>query len=406
MNIPVSIRDFGAVPDGITDCTEPFRRAVEAGYGKAVVFPAGVYVSGPICLAGDTEYVLEAGCILRASERARFVPIGYHHNEMADTTSFLWAIGAQNITIRGEGTIDFGASQYYNRAASMCGGEMYQKNSARLNQPMFFDHCRNVRVSGLRLINSPCWTLTFSESENITAEHLTIKNDPLIPNSDGIHFSACRSGVVRGCTISGGDDCIALTCITKKDGCNRDITVNDCILSSNSAGIRIGHNAEQIRMSDIRIVDANRGIGIFTANGTVIRDVELSDITMQTRPRGLCWWGNGDGIVIAAAQDNSRIEDVEVSRVSGNAGNGVIVYGNGHNVENVRLRDICLSLSGEGNAYLDLRPYDARKLSESHTAYIVSGTRNTWLENVYIGHSGGYIECTDNENLSGEIRER
>ncbi|MBE6659287.1 MAG: hypothetical protein E7604_12715 [Ruminococcaceae bacterium] len=402
MTKSVNILDFGAIPNDNSDSTEAIRRAVSAGAGGTVIFPEGVFLCGSIQLYGDTEYVFDKGCVLRAAEISAFTPIGFRHNEMGDTTSMLWAIGENNISLRGEGIIDLGAWRYYHTGVPVS-GEMYQKNTTRLNQPIFFESCRNIRIEGLRFEHSPCWTLTFSRSSIIVAENLTIVNDTMIPNSDGIHFSACQKGIVRGCTISGGDDCIALTCITDFNGCNRDITVYDCELSSNSAAVRIGHNAERIRMERLHIRDTNRGIGIFTRDGTIIRDIAISDIELHTKPRGLCWWGNGDGIVISAVQEKSRIDNVQISCVRGTVGNGIIVYGNAQNVKNVKLSDISLTCIGEGNSFLDLRPYLSGQLPEKNIAYIIHGTKNTVFEEVKVNHVDAHAEYSNNANLTGEI---
>lgn len=95
------------------------------------------------------------------------------------------------------------------------------KNSERVNQPFFFESCMNIKVEGIKIINSPCWTITFSRSKNISVHSINIKNDLCVQNDDGIHFSSCENATVSNCDISCADDCIALTCITNFEGINK-----------------------------------------------------------------------------------------------------------------------------------------------------------------------------------------
>lgn len=386
------ITDFGADGSGRTLSTDAITDAIKFGEGGTVIFPSGVFVSGSLELRDDTIYRFEKGCVLRAAELSHFAPIGYKHNEMNDVTSFLWATQKKNIMICGEGVIDFGASQYYNRSAATLGGQMYEKIVERMNQPIFFDHCENISVTGVKLTNSPCWTLTFSETDGVKVENIVIENDRLIPNSDGIHLSASRNVRIRDCRISGGDDSVALTCITNKSGVNRNIMIENCELSSNSAAVRIGHNAENVKLEHIKIHDSNRGIGIFTANNTKINNIEINDVKLETRPAAQCWWGNGDSIVIAATQSESRIGNITISDVSGSAGNGPITFGNGQNIDNISINNMDLSLDGTGNHMLDLRPYHCEPLENSFIPYIIKDSKNVFFKNVRIKYPGGYSD--------------
>lgn len=395
----IKITDFGADETGKTLSTEAIKKAIVSGKGGTVIFPKGKFISGSLELTDDTIYMFEKGCILCAASLSNFYKIGYNHNEMKEVTSFLWAIGKKNITLCGEGTIEFGAHEYYNSTSEVICGQMYKKNETRLNQPIFFDHCSNIRVENLTFTDSPCWTLTFSETDGISVSDITIQNNRMIPNSDGIHLSASRNALIRRCRICGGDDSIALTCITNKSGVNRNISISDCELSSNSAAIRIGHNVDNVNIERIKILNSNRGIGIFTADKTKISNVTIKDVELNTRPLNKCWWGNGDSIVIAAPQSESQIRNIAVSNIYGTAGNGLIIFGNALNINNVILSDINLNLRCDGNNLLDLRPYHSKELHEKFISHIIRDSQNVSLENVNIRHSGGYSEVESNSEL-------
>ena len=63
----VNLKDFGAVGDGSTLCTEAFSKAIEAlsqkGGGKLIV-PQGVWFTGPITLKSNINLHIEKGGII------------------------------------------------------------------------------------------------------------------------------------------------------------------------------------------------------------------------------------------------------------------------------------------------------------------------------------------------------
>ncbi len=63
----ISVKDFGAVGDGVTDDTESFRRALEAGKGKLILIPAGRYA------LHDLFRIEASGTVLRGAGPDRTV---------------------------------------------------------------------------------------------------------------------------------------------------------------------------------------------------------------------------------------------------------------------------------------------------------------------------------------------
>src|SRR6187549_2601060 len=65
-NNSVSIRDFGAVSDGITLNTKAFADAIEAVVKKGggqVIIPRGIWLTGPIVLKSNINLHTEAGAL-------------------------------------------------------------------------------------------------------------------------------------------------------------------------------------------------------------------------------------------------------------------------------------------------------------------------------------------------------
>ena len=79
----------------------------------------------------------------------------------------------------------------------------------------------DVQLSGVRLINSPFWTVNPAFCDNVTIHGVTINNpssNPKGPNTDGINPSSCRNVRISDCFISVGDDCITIKSGRDADG--------------------------------------------------------------------------------------------------------------------------------------------------------------------------------------------
>ena len=108
-----AITNYGAKGDGVTDCTEAFRKAIDAcsqaGGGKVVV-PAGNYLTGAIHLKSNVDLDLVKDATVRFSTDPRsYLPVvftRYEGTEVMNYSPFIYALGQENIAITGEGTLD------------------------------------------------------------------------------------------------------------------------------------------------------------------------------------------------------------------------------------------------------------------------------------------------------------
>ena len=114
----VNIKDFNAIGDGKTLCTDAFAEAIEAlsvqGGGKLLV-PSGVWLTGPIELKSNINLHLEVGAVIQFSGDDALYPIVKASFEGLDTfrcKSPLSAVNATNIAVTGKGVID-GNGQYW-----------------------------------------------------------------------------------------------------------------------------------------------------------------------------------------------------------------------------------------------------------------------------------------------------
>jgi len=208
---------------------------------------------------------------------------------------------------------------------------------------------------------------------------LRIRNNPLVPNNDGIHCTSCRNVFIRGCDIAAGDDCIAVTGINDHaaiipgfigyDMSTENIVVSDCVLSSRSSGIRVGYGHNDVRhcsFSNCIIRASSRGVGVFARNPGSVEDIVFSDMQIETKRYRGAWWGNAECVQVSAVRIR---EDEPVGRVRGirfrgiraRGENGILVCG----LEDGRVEDIvfdevdlaiCHSEDADEAGVVDTRP--------------------------------------------------
>lgn len=412
------ITDFGSKAGDQHMNTEAIQNAIDTcseNGGGTIVVPSGIYMSGSIKLKSNITFLLEQGAILRASGNILDYPdTGFHHNEFGVARSFIYAIGNNNIRVTGEGKIDL-SSHAFMDFSKVCLFEVderelneIQRNEAvvtalaRPNQPIFFHDCNNLRFDGITIINSPCWTITFSNCNKINVHHLSIDNHLQVPNCDGIHFSACSDAVVTDCFFSCGDDCIAITGITQWKGISERIVIANCTMRSRSAAVRIGHLASKVRniiLNNLIIHGTNRGLAFFAGDGGSIENIIASNIHMDTAIYAGAWWGKGEPLVICTANSTGTIKNVSVTNVIANSENGVFIVGKKGSIQGVTLRDWKITIKYGKNRPLlgkmiDLQPSITKEAQEGSIPWLyIEEVSDILLNNIQFGRD------TDDNNI-------
>ncbi|HVU35102.1 MAG TPA: glycosyl hydrolase family 28 protein [Opitutaceae bacterium] len=399
MGLTVSIADHGAVSDGKTMNTAAIQSAVDAcaaAGGGTVLVPAGVWLSGGIELKSNITLELENGAVLRGSPHlADYPPNGFKHPELGETRCLVWAIGRHNVAIRGEGTIELADTPFFDWKklrtgldpaddAKLTGWQKAQCVVTALDrptQPIFFHECRHVRLDGITVTHSPCWTLVFSCCNDVWLHAVRVDNNLQIPNDDAVHFTGSSNIVVSDCILRAGDDCIAVSAITNPDSPCENILVTNCELTSRSAAIRFGYRAAKVRrvtVSNLVIHDSQRGILLQAGDGGWVEDVAMSNIVMDTHMFAGAWWGKGEPLVITTGDSTSaRIRDVTISHVRASAENSIVIIGRHQNISDITLDDWSVRYGYSPNSplygrYFDVAPAAPRPspLNEGHMPWI------------------------------------
>ena len=330
-----NILDFGAKGDGKTMNTVAINKAVEAcnkSGGGTVMIPPGKFITGTVVLLSNVNFHLEPGATLMGSRdtsdylkmESTLFEEGYNRFGMIS------AVDARNISITGSGEINGNGTSFMNGLDKPhMGGNDYDRKFIRQGEefmkpgtifedgPVSFqfrpglmitiERSENVRISDVVLKDSPEWTIRIGDCDGAEVRGISILNNKVIPNNDGIHVTTSRNVRISDCNIFAGDDAIIVTGfgnsplpedlisnkrkpldIGNKSGVAENVTVTNCILSSRSACIRVGYGSHPIRnlvFSNLVMYDSNRGIGIFARDNSRIENVLFSNIIIKTAPK-------------------------------------------------------------------------------------------------------------------------
>ena len=257
-----NVRDYGAVGDGQQKETAAFAKAVEACFragGGTVYLPPGRYLTGTIALKSNVTLELEAGAVILGSGDSADYP---QHDSVwspgrKEMSSLIFAENADDITIRGRGTIDGQGQIWWRRMgwpdrlkiprdqrtpaelaemAKMSGGRPGLINLIR---------CKNVVLEQVHLVNSGAWTVHPLMCEFVRVDGVTIENPVPSPNTDGINPQSCRNVQISNSRIDVGDDCVTLKSGIDEVGRrmgkpDENITITNCVMLRGHGGVTIG----------------------------------------------------------------------------------------------------------------------------------------------------------------------
>lgn len=354
----LDVTTFGARADGTTLDTAAIQRAIDtcsAQGGGSVHFPAGRYLTGTVQLKDHVTLHLAEGAVLLGSTNAadyrNLDPfIDGSGNPMGH--ALIVAVDADHVGLEGSGTVD---GQ---------GPKLKARQSPYTVRPFLvrWVRCSNVTVRDVHLTNPGAWTLNLFQTRGALIEGVTIRaRGTGLANNDGINIDSSEDVRVRNCDVISGDDALVIKS-TSASKPSRDIIASDCRLSTRTNAIKLGTESiggfKDISISNCQITDTQMaGIALYAVDGGDLRDVTVSDITMDgvTVPISirlgarLKTFRAGDRPRPAAGRlTNVTIRNVRARNIKmiGMLINGVP----GHPVEALTLENIQLELPGGGTA--------------------------------------------------------
>lgn len=249
-----SIVEYGAIGDGVTDCSPAIKKALECE--RELYFPGGTYVitetllipsNRHLCLAEDAVIFAADHCFDKEGILS-IISNADHIN------------GNENIIIEG-GKID--ANNIHNR-------RQHWKYGPNSGLTFCFMRVKNLTVKNLISHNAETYNFRLNRVEDFLIEGITFTAQYLTRCQDGVHLEGyCHRGVIRDITAEYGttnDDVIAFTadeavdayahCRGVEDGPITDILVENITAENCHSPVRILSVEQEISNVTFRNITA------------------------------------------------------------------------------------------------------------------------------------------------------
>lgn len=287
-----SIIDFGAIGDGVSDCSNAINDAIntcnQEGGGKVLV-PKGKFLTGAIHLKSNVNlHISEGAVLLFTTDKSKYLPVvqtRFEGMECMNYSPLIYAYKEENIAITGKGTLDGQGEVWWPWKGDWTGSVDFKINENETQladnvalvqmvadnvpvkerifgdghflRPSFFSpyDCNNILIEDVTIVRSPMWIIHPVLSENITVRNLHIES--LGPNNDGCDPECCKNVLIENCYFNTGDDCIAIKSGRNNDGrhigvASENIIVRGCSMVEGHAGVAMGSEIS----GDVRYVFA------------------------------------------------------------------------------------------------------------------------------------------------------
>lgn len=304
--VTLDVKRFGAKGDGVQDDTHFIQTAILAcPENSRVLIPEGVYRITSLFLKSHLRLELARGAELKAfcePERFSVLPgiiqsydeldqynLGsWEGNPLNIYSGIICGINVEDVVIYGQGTINGNASK-----ADWWGRRYKEVFRPRL---FFINNCKNVTLSGVKVCNSPSWTLHPYFSDDLKLLDLFVENPADSPNTDGCDPESCKNVDILGVHFSVGDDCIAVKSGKiymgrKYKRPSENIMIRQCLMEDGHGAVTLGSEMAggviNLTVEDCVFSRTDRGLRVKTRRGRgedaiinniVFRNLELDHV--------------------------------------------------------------------------------------------------------------------------------
>ncbi|MFI5405508.1 MAG: glycoside hydrolase family 28 protein [Nitrososphaerales archaeon] len=273
------ITSYGAIGDGLTDCTDAIKDAItdcsKNGGGKVIV-PEGIFLTGSIYLKSNVNLVISENAVVKFSDdKNKYLPVVFTRWEGVECMNYsplIYSYGEENIAITGKGTLDGQGSntnwwswkgnkvdgwnegmpnqkkdrdELFRMAENNIPPEQRVFGDGHYLRPNFFQpyKSKNILIEGITFKNSPMWFVHPVLCENVTVKNVTVEG--LGPNNDGCNPESSKNVLIQNCYFNTGDDCIAIKSGRNNDGrrvnvASENIIIQNCTMKEGHGGVVIG----------------------------------------------------------------------------------------------------------------------------------------------------------------------
>lgn len=314
----ITLELFGGKADGIFNNTGAFAMAfaeLARNGGGTLNVSKGKWATGPIDIPSDTTLNLEEGAELSFIPDPNLYPPAFTRWEGVECFAMhplVFSSHSKNVKITGKGTINGNGQPWWDTVkekkarkqskpelpcelvlASMNPGFEGQAGGGGGRETQFlrpslveFSFCENVVIEGVKIIDSPFWTVHPLYVKGLTLRNLHIENPYTAPNTDGIDVDSCEDVTIEDCFVSVGDDGICIKSGSGPDGIRVNkptvnVTVKNCTVRNAHGGIVLGSETaagmSNIVAENCDVSGTDRGIRIKSRRG---RGGDINGITL------------------------------------------------------------------------------------------------------------------------------
>lgn len=298
--------DFAKIPD---------RSFKAADYG---VNADGTTVSGALFVKSNVELRLDEGVVLQAVQDDAAFPDKWTRIagiEMDWPAALINVYEQGNVRITGKGLIDGNGKYWWNKFwgdPRGKGGMMPSYNRRGLRWALDYD-CKRVRpivvykskdvlLRGFTVKRAGFWTITFTFSDRVHADGITIRNNigGHGPSTDGINTDSSRNVLIENCDVDCNDDNFCLKAGRDSDGLRVNLPTENVVIRNCKTGrgyglITLGSETSgginNVEICNMKANGTVNGFYIKSAKvrGGVIRNIWIHDVELDRVPNPFHW---------------------------------------------------------------------------------------------------------------------
>jgi polygalacturonase len=351
-----NITDYGA-KSGSSDSSDAFKKAIvaaNAAGGGQVLVPEGSFLTGAVTLLSNVNLHLADGATVKFSTDPKKYPnvfTRWQGIELMNFSAFIYAYGATNVAITGEGSalldgqgpsgpwFDYDGKRdpdwqkLQQQAVDKVAPEKRVYGMGHFLKPNFIQlyKCQNVLIDGVHLRNSAMWNIHPVLSSNITVRNVNIYSRGGMV--DGIDPESCRDVYIHDNYFDTGDDSIAIKSGRDADGLRINVPTENVVVEKNqmrgrwgalTVGSEASGGARNIFFQDCDIAPGSSYHPFYAVyiktnkrRGGIIENINVRNITGKTFDKGVIYvtmnyslTGPGKGAIVNPVVRNITIENL------------------------------------------------------------------------------------------------
>ncbi len=279
----ISLKDF--IRGTETLYSQAFQEAVNLASCKRepLFVPAGTYTLGSVELKSNTTIIFEDGVTLLGSlnlddffEDDFLTPAPRYQDvsHSSYTKAMFYASNAENITIKGNATIDM---------RSVWQKEDLRKCNHRGAKVISVKYVTGLNIFDLTILNATDIAILMGACKDVYVRGVKMRT-----HIDGISPDGCENVIISDCNLLCGDDAIVPKA-SLFDGTvhhMKRLTVTNCVISSRCNAIKLGTEStgdfKYITVSNCVIYNVRcTGISVESVDGSNIEGVLFNNISME-----------------------------------------------------------------------------------------------------------------------------